>query len=363
MRVKPSRVDGILNYDVANDYPDRALLLINSSGIGVSCVNLLTKFLVGQGFQDKTFWKLRINDRGVRNDQLLRAVAKDQARFRGHSIQINYNANFEKDSFNHVSFNHTRLLEPDDTGYISKIAVYNNWDRSVSPKILSKDIQYIDVYNPDPAVIRAQVEKAGGWDKYNGQIFWHSEDGYLTYPLAMVDPVLEDLETAFACKIFKRTIVNKGFMAGHLFVHKGKFETEEARQEMIENLNQYQEPSAAGAILMVEVEQEEQIPELKAFTIQDYDGNFKQTEDSTRDNIIQAFNQPKVLLSVMEAGKLGTAREILDAQIYYNAFTKDDRQVLEETWMELFTRYKDTNINPTNNYSITPVEMVTKTDI
>ena len=142
-------------------------------------------------------------------------------------------------------------------------------------------------------------------------------------------------------------------MASHLLV-MGKQESEEAQDEFDENLRQFQGGEGAGTIMIVERESNEEIIELKKVEIQNYDGLYEYTENSSRDIIINQFLIPPVLL-LRVAGTLGTSKEIADAFDYYNAITSDERLVIEETFKELFNNWF-APINPSNDYSLIPLK-------
>jgi hypothetical protein len=114
-----------------------------------------------------------------------------------------------------------------------------------------------------------------------------------------------------------------------MFVHKGKFESEQAKQEFEDYLEHFQGAEAVGNIMLIETEMDEAMPELKPFAIQNNDKLWEFTETSIKNNIVQNYMIPPVLAGILQAGKLGTASEIEDATIYYNDITKDDRIEIE----------------------------------
>jgi hypothetical protein len=118
-------------------------------------------------------------------------------------------------------------------------------------------------------------------------------------------------------------------MASHMFVHKGKFESEQAKQDFEDYLEHFQGAESVGNIMLIETEMDEAIPELKPFAIQNNDKLWEFTETSIKNNIVQNYMIPPVLAGILQAGKLGTASEIEDATIYYNDITKDDRIEIE----------------------------------
>lgn len=351
--ITQNHVDGIVNFDIDNAYPQRVADIIQSSAVAVKCVDVYTKFIVGQGFEDKSFYKMPINSLKQTPDIILRKAAADLAYFRGFALHINYNANFKIMSVTHIPFEHCRLSIPDEYGYTRKIAVYNDWSRKKSRQIRKDNIDHIDVFNPEPEAIKAQVEAAGGWNSYKGQVYWFSADGN-EYPRSTADPVLEDCVTDAEIKTYKWRAISTNFMASHIYVHRGFFENDEARADLHTVLNTFQGSDNAGKIMMVESPGEEYDPKLLKVDIQNFDRHFEYTEQSVQDNIRLCFGIPSVLIGKEVAGKLGSSQEIEQAVNYYSYQTMNERLILEEVFSQLFSLYAKP-INPTNNYAIKPL--------
>lgn len=346
-KVKENLVEGILNYDADNAYPQRVMYSIAASGTATSCVNLYAKYIHGRGFLNPDIGSLVINRSKQTCNKLLRKLAKDYAKFKGFALQVNYNGLFEIAEINFVPFEHCRLTIPDDAGYVSKIALYDDWDRKKSRSIDRKKIKYIDVFNPDPAVIMLQIERDKGIENYRGQILWFSDDDK-EYPACSCDSVFEDVETDSKIKIFKWRTVTTGFMASHILVHKGKFESETDRSNFKASVESFQGADNSSKILTVEVDSEEQVPELLPFDIVNNDKLFELTESTIKNNIVQNFGQPLVLLSIKTPGQLGTSQEIKDAMDFYDQTTAQERAMFEEVFTRLLTLW----IDPTDEVQV-----------
>lgn len=351
--VAQNPIDGIINYDSDNSYPQRVADIIQGSAIASKCTDVYTKFIIGQGFEDKSFYKKIINTQNQTPDIILRKVAADYAYYRGFAIHINYNANFKIASISHVPFEHCRLSIPDDFGYTRKIAIYNDWNRKRSRQIRKDKIDHIDIFNPKPEAIEAQVQAAGGWDKYKGQVYWYSADGN-EYPRATADPILEDCVTDAEIKTYKWRAISTNFMASHIYVHRGYFESDEARSDLHTVLNTFQGSDNVGKIMMVESPGEDSDPKLIKVDVQDFDKHFEYTEQSVQDNIRLCFGIPSVLIGKEVAGKLGSAQEIEQAINYYSYQTLNERLIMEETFSQIFSLFAIA-INPNNNYTIKPL--------
>ncbi len=352
-----TRVDkrrDIVNYDQDNSYPQKVLRIINDSGRATMCCDLYSRFLEGEGFEEDSLNEVVVNRKGVLAWDLLQKITEDYSKFHGFAIHVKYNLQFDVASLEYVPFHYCRLGQPDDVEYVGKIAVYDNWDKCKKKIIKSSEINYLHVFNNDPVVIQKQIDKEGGWSKYKGQVLWYSRLGPGVYPLSSVDSVLEDCVTDGQVKTFKYNNVTTNFMASHMLVTKGKQEGEEEQDDLDKDLQEFQGAENSNKIMVVEVEYEEQIPELTPFETVNKDRIFEYTEKSIHENIRKQFFIPAVLAGDLIAGKLGTSEEIYDAYTLYNTLTKKERNIFSRVFTTLFEFWKD---ELGDNFKIKPNEI------
>jgi hypothetical protein len=329
-----NKTEGIINYDVDNAYPQRINTILNSSGTGSLTTSIFGKFLYGGGFLQEALAKTIISPaKKMTANKLLFKTGKSISKFNGFAIHVNYNAIYKKTSFNYIPFQDIRFTTQDNENYPNMLAVYDDWDKTKSTKIIKENIDYIDFYNPDPEAIQEQVERAGGWDQYKGQIYYWSVDG-IEYPLAPSDSVLEDVQTDSHAKVFKFRNITTNFMASHI-LETNEFEDDIEKEAFLENINTFQGSDDASKILLLEKSTDETSFVLTKVDIQDIDKLYQFTEESVRDNIIRNYLIPSVLL-LATPGKLGTSNEIQDATAFYNGVTEDLRIIIEESFTELF---------------------------
>lgn len=349
---RDDRKYGIINYDEDNAYPQRAVDIVNGSGIAKACIGVFHRFMNGSGF-------LTGGDRLVNPkltlDGLLRKHTKDYAWHKGFAIHFNYTLTGEVASVDHVPFAHCRLGLNQDTNEVDSIAVYDNWDRSKSKKIVKEDIDYIDLYDPRPEVVMGQIKAAGGIEKYKGQILYYGEDGGLVYPLAEYDPELEDIETDSQIKLFKYRNISGSFMASHMFVRYGQAEgngfgtggvepalkdrqgsgSSYEEDDLVDQIKSFQGAENFNRIMVIDADTPEQKPELIPFTHQNNDKLFEYHETSTQNNIRKLFAIPTVFLDAVP-GKLGLSEELADAVSFYNRMTEDERAIFEQVYEKIF---------------------------
>ena len=329
---KDNRSEGIVNYDTDNAYPQRVEDIINSSAVGTLCHNLALKFTVGANFADKEFNNVKLNSKGLTTKKLLRKVASDLLKYNGFAVHINYNALYQKVSYNYIPFEYCRLTSS-DSDHPDKLALYDDWQK-VNGRIKKEEIDYIDFFNDSPNVIEKQVQEAGGWENYNGQVYYYSANGK-SYPLSPVDSVLEDMQTDSKTKLFKYRNVSTNFMASH-FLEVDEFESEDDRAEFEEVLTEFQGADDALKIMLLEKKAGQEASfNLQKVDIQGVDRLYEYTENSVRDAIIRNYLIPPVLL-LQTSGKLGSAKEIQDATNYYNGIVNYNQDLLEEIFAELF---------------------------
>lgn len=361
--VKERRVEGLLSYDVDNNYPARTRDIVNASGMGKSCVNLYKKFIYGNGFKDRNLSRIVVNSKGLTMDKLLYSTCENVAFNGGFSVHVNYNALYQIVEINHQPFSQIRFTTTDSDNP-NMYAIHKDWS---AKNIRRQDIVYINKFNPDPVVIQCEVDRVGGWQNYRGQIFYFSPDGD-QYPLTIYDAVLEDMQTDFQTKTFKFRQVTTNFMASHLLItdatESGNDEDNSNNRDKSQLTLQFEEFQGAdnsGKIMIIEKSHSEQVFDLKKIDQQNGDKNFEWTENSTRDNIRQAFLIPSVLLMNVP-GKLGTADEIIDATKYYNSITETERTILTEAF-HLLSMYHEDQTLQKYDYAIEPKKAIVKEDI
>ena len=214
---------GILTYGMRNDYPQRIKTVTNASVTARGCISTYYRFIQGKGFADQLFYRSIINDRGLTCDQLLNLISKDMADYGGFSLHVNYNVLGQITDVTHIPFEHCRLGLDDDSGKVSKIAVHKDWTKLRRRTVVSKQtIDFIDVYNPIPAVVQAQIDAAGGIDKYKGQILYFSADGEMVYPKPIYDSAITDISTEAGISnvIYRNARMN--FMPAGMLIRKNR---------------------------------------------------------------------------------------------------------------------------------------------
>jgi hypothetical protein len=354
-------------YGSDNLYPQNIASIVAASGTGTLCLNRYAKFVEGNGFVDVAFSEMVVNRAGETADTILHLLAQDVAKYAGLAVHVNYNALGEIIELQHVPFENCRLEEEDENGYVARILVHPDWRGKKSRngqtiKVDDKSIDRIDVFNPKKEVVLSQVEKAGGIEHYKGQILWVSMAGKNTYPLALYDSVISEMSTDEGLSNVKnRNVRNNFLIACMLIAKKGQpaidKDGNEVEVKMIEaeDLRKFQGDTNGNKILYVEIEQDEEAPQIVKFPAANYDKDFTVTEESTVERIYAAFNQE--LFYAIRNGKLGFSGQVMnDAYEYYAGQVTSEQRFIERAFDVVFKNWHEPV--PTNDFSVQPIKYI-----
>jgi len=332
------RMLGIQTFGERNDYPQQVMEIVGASGTGSSCVDVFSKFISGQGFNDSDFFNLIVNKQGQTNDILLNLIAYDFAMFNGFALHVNYNANYKITQVQFVPFETVRLGALNAEGTYDTASLHWDWGRRMTQlKRWSKDdIVVIDLFNPNPQTIDMQVAKAGGWLAYRGQLLYYSGNRANNYPLPKYDAELTDMSTEEGiANISYRNARENFLLCGMLVDILEKNESEDQENETEKSLLEFQSDEDALKILYSAVKSKEEIPEFIKFTGTNYDKEFTVTRAKVKDDIGRSFNQPPILRAEDVGSNFG-ADALRNAYDYYNSVTEVERLQIERVFASIF---------------------------
>ena len=368
----PQRIDvsylatlGIKAYGRNNLYPQQAKAILDSSSTGAQCADRYARFIEGQGIANAVIYDLEVNHYGETTDDILTAVAQDLANYGGFALHVNYDLNCKICEVQNVPFESCRLQEDDDSGYIAHIVTHPDWmgRTTRNGKILrvSKDtITSYDRFNPDPTIVRAQINACGGIDHYKGQILWVSTAGRDRYPLPKYDRVLTDISTDEGLSNIKFRNARCNFLSSAFVISKtsqAMNEDEAARQAVeargfAEDLAQFQGDETSNVLISLTVANDEEKPEIVEFPVKNFDKDFEVTDKSVVERIYSAFEQEPFLC--IRSGKLGfSGTTIHDCYSYYSSLVSKEQRLIERAFSKIFDNW----FEPLANYdcSIEPL--------
>ncbi len=340
----------IMAYGADNLYPQHLKRIVQASGTATLCLNRYAKFVEGFGFGVELA-TLPVNDDGVTADDLLHDIAGDLCEFGGFAVHVNYNVLGEISSLHHVPFEHCRLEIEDDAGHVSHIKVCDAWGGKKKKRSVSEeDIETFPVFNPDARVVFSQIEAVGGIDNYHGQILWVSMDGRQTYPTPIYDSAVTEISTDEGLSNVKYRSVRSNFLvACMLLTRKGvPYTAESGREEyhdMIseDDLRKFQGDENTSKIMLVEMEDDEERPEIVEFPAKNISKEFEVTDASVVERIYAQFHQE--LFHAIRMGKLGFSGSVMqDAYEYYAGEVTTEQRFIERAFQLLLKTWHDESV-------------------
>jgi hypothetical protein len=340
--------------DTDNAYPERMDRLINNSVTAKSAATIMVQYLIGKGYGTDVDTLIINKEQNLKLIDFADDVADDIVKQRGVFIHVNWNALYQISDFSVITFEWCRIGKTDSNDYSGKIAVCKEW---LKPK--KADIQLIDVFNPRKKVIDAQVEKAGGWEHYKGQILFVNMDTKLLYPLSRIDAVAEDCDSEAQASIYKNRLLRKGFFGNTLVVTRplvgdglepgstALLDAESERERFQQAIKDSLGAQNTGGVLCLEMdfagEKLEDAILIKQIESKIDDKLFNYTETSVRENILVAFNNlPAGLIKTNEASLFGNSGEaIREMKRTYWENTTKERCLLTAVINDLLGRSQD----------------------
>ena len=354
---KFDKTTGIIFNGDDNLYSEKIERVTNNSVTSKTASNIMASYIIGNGFGDIDTTIVNKNKMTTLR-KLGNVISKNISKHRGVFVHCVYNANYKIDRYTVLPYTHCRLGKKDDSDYNGKIVVYNNWDKSQG-SVKKDEFDIIDVFNPKEDVIKAQVEVAGGWNKYKGQIIYLNLDDEYDYALGTIDTVVNDADSERQASIFKNRSLRKGFFGKTLMITKplsgarNTYNTdaeyhaaENERDNFKATAESFLGAENSGSLLHVELEhQEDKLDDailVKAIPSDIDDEMFKYTEESVFKNILMAFNNQPVGLVRSDNALFGSSGESLQImKETYQENTTFERNTVEEFIQHLMNYFKE----------------------
>lgn len=226
--------------------------------------------------------------------------------------------------------------------------------------IKDRDIDYIDLFNPDPVAIKAQVLAAGGWNEYKGQVFYWTEDGDIN-PLSTCDAVLDSMEAEILSGKTSKNNLKNNFGDKVIWMQpeadRGTIQSGDERYRANDGLDEFTEGMQGfvgpdGAQLIVaEYKSEADKPTFQTIENKLDDKKFQFTIENARGNIYRNYDQPAILHSDLTAGRYNQ-NQLPEAMKYYNNNTEPYRIKMQRAFVKMFSIFPDI----AGDFSITPLE-------
>lgn len=329
-------------YDTDNGYPQKMLKAINNSPTAKSCIDLYQKFIRGNGLADPQLAISKANKKDTFS-QLHNKLSADKAIFKGFAVHIGYNKLLEPVIYTHVPFEHCRYEVDNEKLPTGRIAIHVDWTKESGRQFKQTDIIYLNSFNPDKAQVWQEIQDAGGFENYKGQIFYACSEPLGTYPLAYADSVCTWMETedSISNNIFRNARFN--FLPSGILTVKKRQQYNSQNEEVdvedgaFETAQSFQGDENALKMLVVEVESDEEKPDFTPFPVQNLDKMFEFSTKTAEEKIAKFFQIPPELRGV-DTGSGFSPDRIVNAYDYYNSITESERTEMEEWYAQLFVK-------------------------
>jgi hypothetical protein len=344
------RTLGLQSYDVDNLYPQNVRNIIRSSKTGYGCLERYSDYIEGRGLVSDALSLMRVNLNGETLADVHSLESGDLAELNGFAIHVNYDINGHIVDMHHIPFENVRLCEPDEEGVVRQVALHPDWSGQATRggkqvQVKKENVDYIDVFNPDPVVVLSQIQEAGGPQYYKGQVYYYSREGHMQYPFAKFHAVLTDLSTDEGLSNVQLRNVRNNFLPAGAFVRLrgagaplGDDESAQVDQDYPEDLLALQGDTEAVNIIDLTVESKEDIPEFLNFRGNNYDKEFTQTASETKDCIYAAFGQEGWL--AIRNGKVGFSGTLVaDVERDYAKRCVKTQKALTRAYLEILQNW------------------------
>lgn len=343
-------------YGNDNLYPQNVQAITSASGTATLCLNRYAKFVEGYGFRNDALAGYVLNRSGETADVILREAVKDLTTFGGFALHVNYDVLGRIVEINPVPFENCRLEEEDDAGVVQHILVHPDWAGKKTRNgrtlfVKEENVDRINVFNPNPDVVRRQIEAVGGIDDYKGQILWCSMAGKFQYPTPIYDSIITDISTDEGLGNIKNRNTRNNFLVACMLIAKkglprmkegkdGELIEEERQMISDEDLVKFQGDTNGSKILYVELENDEDKPEVVPFPVRNYDKEFTVTDASIIERIYAQFHQE--LFHAIRIGKIGFSGQVMeDAYSYYAGEVTTEQRLITREMSHIFSHWHD----------------------
>lgn len=327
---------GTMRWGRRDAFPQTLLNLIEQSANAKPAVSRTAKFYKGAGFEGEDEI---VSPQGLTLKKVVSILAEDYAVFEAFAIQCNFNLLGEVTSINPMRIADLRFNEFDELNYASKVGYHRDFSRNsviqrnVDTVVTRGKIKWFDRFNPK--VVQTQIEKTeGGISNYLGQILYHSESGYSSYPIpplqAPINYVLSDVENG----ILMRKETSTGFINSYIL--KTSLDSEDSTLIKLEqSIEDAQGARGSGKIITFSG----MSPEDLSSTVLEEIGSgangagaivnsIKSAYDLDKDVITGAYLIPPALAGIDNSTGF-SGEDLKEAYFVYNAITQGGRDAIE----------------------------------
>ena len=348
----------ILDYGEGNAFPALLLDNLQNSHVTSRCIDVIFKFIAGNGFVDESLNDIVINTEGQTLGELHNSLSMDLAYFEGINTNVKYNARHEATEYYHLPFENSRLGLQNELGNINWIRYNPSWGQ-VSGVTETENTVSFHKWNPTEEVLNAQIAEYGA--AYRGQALYshvqrpqkrfypvpqyYSGENWIKVDSKIGSFHVNNIENNFLLSVLmkivgdpneeiSKSVVDKSSPGGRKMVKTGKKKGELFKREMAKNFSGHDN---GGKVIALWAKVKEDFPELEAFPANTNHDLFIALQNLVTDNLVIAAGVPRILANIGTAGKLGDANAIDEAVRYMQGNVKSQQALLEDHYKKLFS--------------------------
>jgi len=347
---------GILDYGKNNAFPASLLDNIQNSHITKRCIDVINKFIVGDGFEDPSLNDVIINSDGQTLGELHQSLSMDLAYFEGIYTNAKYNQKFETTEYFHLPFENTRLGIYNEIGKITEIKYNNSWGQKWSTDYNEDTVNY-KIFNGLEDVVAGQIAQYGA--SYKGQVLYshvqrpqmrfypvpqyYSAENWIKVDSKIGNFHVNNIDNNFLLSVLMKVVgdpteevmkLKKDTATGRFIpTSTGKMKGDVFNSEMSNN---FSGSSKGGGIMVAWAKAKEQFPELESFPNNTNHDLFISLQNLVTDNLAIATGVPRILANIATAGKLGDTNAITEAVTYMQGNVQTQQSLLEDHYKKLF---------------------------
>lgn len=396
LAISRSNATGIYHYGGDNNYPRKIMQSADRSSALVTARNKQAQFVQGLGFPGATALDVKngtsvvINRKGQTTYDLLKFYAEQKTNINA-AIHVNYNVLGKAVEFNLIQYDFVRRkiktekdkfvkyiitniwhLENDYTqyGYAAKMMEFNKWVKDKEENISFVALECFD-YNPDPLIVREQIEISGGIENYPGQLFYmkRTED---IYQKAIYDSVADDFQFLAETKLGSLSNIQNGYNASGIFKYFANITGKKEADDIVAKIRNVTGAKNFGRVVAVGVPPSSDMRTpasmFEPTEMLNIDKLYESQKNDARENIKSLYSQPNALIGKDTEGNFAT-QKMMETFDFYNSITEPLRQESEIELTKLFqnsifaSQIKlPIEIEPLQYISRIRVEEKTKTD-
>ena len=339
----------------SNDYAERVQLLNENSITASQCRTLYRKFIFGQGLVNQELADREVGGKenpGYTIERLVEEICDEFSEQHGFAVHVQYDIEGKPSAYNVWPFVSVRLGLHDSKDKPVMIAKSDDW---IDENLKKDKIRWYYPFNPHPEIVKDQILREGGINKYQGQVFFFNP--YRTkYPLAPIHAVMNDADSEFRSSVYKNKSLRKGFFGKNILVTQPLVDTvlsqtnpkdldestlhrlreqEKARTSVVDALKGFVGVENHEGFMHLEIEhtQDDISKAISHVSIPtDIDDKlFAHTEESCSNNIRKAYgNVPRVLVENTDAAVFSdSGSQLMAAKTFYQEQTEGVRIQLQ----------------------------------